>query len=175
MVSLEVPESFALLKEQMYGYIPFAISFFALVMIWKIHYNLFRRIRHMDNWIIALNMFMVFTLLYFVYPLKFLTNLAFGMDKEVSLAEFSQLFQLYSFGFLMLFTAVSLLYWHSAKLEPEPQHRTMLAFYARHFAIFVFMSIVSILLARFQLGLRWGLPGMIYALLGPLCWYHGRR
>jgi hypothetical protein len=49
-----------------------------------------------------------------------------------------------------------------------------LLFYSRHFAIYVGVAFISILGAVFQVGLEFGLPGFIYVLLGPLCYWHSK-
>lgn len=172
VVSLEVPSSFELLKAQLSGFLSFGISFFALILIWKVHYNFFRRTDYVDNWVIAFNMFLLFVVLYFVYPLKFLANLPF-MGKPISVDDFSTLFQLYSLGFSLMFLCITLMYGRAGFKTTEAASRNKLIFYMRHFGIFVFMGIVSILLATFKIGLIFALPGIIYAMLGPLCWYHG--
>lgn len=173
VVSLEVPKSFSRLLEQLDGFFSFGLSFFALVMIWVVHNNFFRRVRKIDNWILAFNMILLFVILFFVFPLKFLTGMMFERV-YLSISEFSQLFQLYSLGFSLVFLAFCLMYFKAATIEESPERKGMLFFYSRHFGIFVFMGLVSIVLAYLRLGLSIGVPGIIYALLGPLCFFHGR-
>ena len=43
----------------------------------------------------------------------------------------------------------------------------------RHYAIFVAVGVLSMLLAWLGVGLPLAVPGWIYALVGPLCWWHG--
>jgi len=78
VVSLEVPEEFDALKDIIYSFISFGISFMALVLIWKVHYDYFRKITTINNVIIFLNMMLLFVLLFYVYPMKFLANLTIG-------------------------------------------------------------------------------------------------
>ncbi|MFT6053712.1 MAG: putative membrane protein [Roseivirga sp.] len=172
VVSLEVPETFSVLKEQLFGYIPFSISFLVLILVWKIHYNYFRRIDKLDNWIIGLNMLMTFTMLFFVYPLKFLINLNFNSKLTITSVELAELFQLYSMGFLLLSLSISLLYVRSSKIEIGEEKVRMLKYYARHFGIFVFVSLLSFVFASFKVGMQFGFPGMVFFLLGPLSAWH---
>lgn len=172
VVSLEIPETFSVLKQQLVGYIPFSLSFLVLVLVWKVHYNYFRRIEKLDNWIIALNMLMTFTMLFFVYPLKFLINLNFNSEVRITAIELSELFQLYSFGFLLLSLSIALLYFRSSKIEVGDKKIQMLKYFARHFGIFVLVSLLSFVLAWFQTGIGFGLPGIIFFILGPLCAWH---
>ncbi|MEM6805740.1 MAG: TMEM175 family protein [Bacteroidota bacterium] len=174
VVSLEVPDSFAELQNQLKGFMSFGISFLALVLIWKTHYNFFRRTSYMDNWIIAFNMFLLFVVLYFVYPLKFLATLPF-QGALLSIDDFAMLFELYSLGFSMIFLCISLMYYRAGQKTKDPLAKSKLLFYTRHFGIFVFMGIVSMILAGLKIGLVFALPGIIYSLLGPLCWFHGAK
>ena len=173
VVSLDVPDSFDLLKDNLRSFISFGLSFFALVMLWKVHYNFFRRTDIIDNWVIALNMILMFVILFFVYPLKFLTYLFVGEGRITSPNELSELFQLYGLGFALVFICVSLMYYHVARKEEDESKKEMLQFYFRHYGIFVIVAFMSMLLAYLQLGLRFGGPGFAYALLGPFCGFHG--
>lgn len=174
VVSLEVPSSFAILKEQLSGFASFGISFFALVLIWKVHYNYFRRTDYVDNWIIAFNMVLLFVVLYFVYPLKFLATLPF-QGTPISIDDFATLFQLYSLGFGLIFLCLSAMYARAGAKVENIYEKSLLNFYMRHFGIFVIMGIVSIVLATLKVGFLYGLPGIVYSLLGPVCWWHGTK
>src|SRR6201994_3614088 len=77
IVSLEVPKSFGDLLETLKGTASFAICFALLFLIWN-NQNLFFRyygLRH--GLTTALNAALLFVVLVYVYPLKFLFNLAF--------------------------------------------------------------------------------------------------
>jgi len=173
VVSLNVPDSFEELKDNLTNFLSFAISFFGLVLIWKVHYNFFRRTEIVNNWIVALNMALLFVVLYFVYPLKFLARLFFNKSKITSFEELSELFQLYGLGFTLVFLFVSLLYFYASKKRVEITNRAEMRYYFRHFAIFVFVGILSIIVAKTKIGINFGLPGFVYPLLGPLCYLHG--
>jgi len=180
VVSLEVPETYALLKKQLMGFLSFGVSFAGLVLIWRVHYNFFRRTTYRDNIIVFFNMLLLFTVLYFVYPLKFLTNFSLGGNLlsgkptiSMSAEELSQLFILYGIGFSLIFLCIAMMYRQAAINENENQH--VLHFYKRHFFIFVGTGILSIVLSLSGFGLRYGVPGFAYSLLGPLCYLHGRK
>jgi len=173
VVSLDVPENFEELKNSLASFFSFAISFFGLIMIWKIHYNFFRRTEIVDNWIVALNMGLLFVVLYFVYPLKFLTSLIFKGSSIASYTELSELFQLYGLGFALVFLFISLLYFYASKKKFTIKNRTEMRYYFRHFGIFFLVGILSVIVAKTKIGIQFGLPGFIYPLLGPLCWWHG--
>jgi len=173
VVSLDVPESFEVLKENLTSFVSFAVSFMGLILIWKVHYNFFRRTEVIDNWVVALNMTLLFVILFFVYPLKFLTNLMVGKGVINSAQELSELFQLYGLGFTAIFACVSALYFYAGKNRFGIANALYMRYYGRHFAIFVFVGMLSIVLAMLKVGLRFGFPGFAYFLLGPLCYIHG--
>ena len=72
IVSLEVPRTFAELRETISGFLPFAISFAMLIQIWYIQFTWFRRYGLQNALTTALNAVLLFVVLFYVYPLKFL-------------------------------------------------------------------------------------------------------
>jgi len=175
VVSLEIPESFDGLRQNMISFLGFGISFFVLVMLWKTHYNFFRRHTVLDNWVIAMNMILLFVILFYVYPMKFLVNLTTRQSHIVSPDQLSSIFIWYGVGFSLIFLMISLMYFYVALARHGQENRDDLRFQGRHFGIFVVTAIVSVIVASLNIGMRFGAPGFIYALLGPLCWWHGVR
>jgi Endosomal/lysosomal potassium channel TMEM175 len=72
VVSLEVPRTFDELWETMRGFVPFAISFAMLFLVWYQQYIFFRRYALQDTLTTVLNGALLFVVLFYVYPLKFL-------------------------------------------------------------------------------------------------------
>ncbi|PYP88667.1 MAG: hypothetical protein DMF61_05650 [Blastocatellia bacterium AA13] len=91
VVSLEVPRTFNELSEAMHGFIAFAISFFLLFMVWFYQYRFFRRYSLHDHFTVWLNGLLLFVVLCYVYPLKFLfstlVKLVTGTGVEVRLSS----------------------------------------------------------------------------------------
>jgi uncharacterized membrane protein len=182
VVSLEVPSSFADLIAQLTGFFAFAITFAALVTIWTIHKAFFRRFALTDGWTVFLNCALLFVVLFYVFPLKFLTESFFsgvlGIGHTVitleSYQELQQLFMLYSAGFGAIFLCVTLMYVHAGRrlktLESNTESAWEAGMLARHYLLFVLVSLLSILIAWIGWGLHFGLPGLAYFLLGPLCY-----
>lgn len=162
---------FTVLQSQGTSFIAFAVSFFVLVGFWTVHYNYFRRSGYVDNWIIALNTLLLFVTLYYVFPLKSLVNSWMGEEK-LTLFGLSNLFQWYSLGFALIFMCYALMYLRAFRKQRSVPKFLVLLFYARHFGIYVAVAAFSILLTRLQAGVAYGLPGIIYVLLGPLCFAH---
>jgi len=172
VVSVGNEQSSSVLKIDWKEFLGFGISFFVLVGLWSVHYNFFRRTKYMDNWIIAFNSILLFVVLYYIFPLKSLLDTWFN-GKRISLDDFSSLFQLYSLGFLLIFGCVSLMYFRAYRKTKSVEKSLSLLFYARHFTIYLFVSLLSIVVAKLKLGLEFALPGIMYSLLGPLCYWHG--
>ena len=76
VVSLEVPKTFDDLLGSLSNVGAFAFSFLTLVGIWFMHYRFFRRYGLEDGWTAVLNTLLLFIVLLYVYPLKFLFTLA---------------------------------------------------------------------------------------------------
>lgn len=175
VVSLDLNESWLDMQNKGINLITFAVSFFVLIALWAVHYNYFRRSDgYVDNVIIALNSLLLFVVLYYVFPLKSLINSWLGKER-ITMEGLADLFQWYSLGFLLIFLCISLMYYRAFKRTKNLSRSISLLFYSRHFAIFVALAAVSILMAYLKLGVRYGVPGFIYAFLGPLCYYHAAR
>lgn len=187
VVSLEVPRTFAQLLNELQGFVAFTFSFAALILIWAVHNAFFRRYALQDGTTITLNACLLFVVLFYVYPLKFvssgLAQTLFGVGDRVgtgisSYADLGMLFVLYSLGFLLIFLFVALMYWHAwrrrDRLRLNSRQQAEARFYFRHYLVFVLVATISIACAWTGIGLRFVLPGWIYGLLGPLCWAHAR-
>src|SRR5207248_6307362 len=75
VVSLEVPHTFADLVAAMRGFPAFALTFAALMVVWARHYYFFRYYGLDDSATIVLKTMLLFVVLFYVYPLKFLCNI----------------------------------------------------------------------------------------------------
>ena len=125
VVSLEVPKSFADLIGVMRGFPAFALCFTVLATIWNTHYKFSRRYGLDDTITRFLTCVLLFIVLFFVYPLKFLFSLSigdmlFGRSVTAPLireSEVSTLFSIYSFGFAGVYLAFTLLYLHAWRLR----------------------------------------------------------
>ena len=183
VVSLEVPRSVPALMEDLLGFIPFAVSFGALVTIWSIHHTFFRRYELEDRTTVVLNSVLLFVVLFYVYPLKFsvesFTATFFGIGDIAiqSAEELAWMFLLYGAGWTAIFTCVSLMYRHAYRLRAALDLTPSEAFQARYLAgqyfVLVAVGILSMLLAWAQAGIIYGVPGIAYFLCGPLSYGFG--
>ena len=91
VVSLEVPRTFDELLAAIRGFFAFMICFALLLSAWYDHYKIFRRYGLRDAPTVWLNSVLLFLVLFYVYPLKFLftllTNQLLGFGEKVRLAS----------------------------------------------------------------------------------------
>jgi uncharacterized membrane protein len=189
VVSLEVPKTFPQLVTDLKGFIAFGLAFSALVLIWSVHKGFFKRYGLQDTYTVVLNSCLLFVILFYVYPLKFVSkNIALyilgvgGGQSEYIIAGFQELaslFAIYGAAFAAVFLCFSLLYLHAYRLrstlELTADRRGEAIFLFRHYLIFSVVGLLSVLAAFSGIGLRWAFPGWIYILLGPVCYLHGIR
>lgn len=126
VVSLDVPKSFDDLVGTVRGFPAFAICFLLLVLIWNSHYKFCRRYGLDDGIARFLTCVMLFLVLFYVYPLKFLFNLSitgllFGAGPPMAMtgSQLSVLLVIYGLGFAAVYGAITLLYLHAWRLRDE--------------------------------------------------------
>ncbi|MGB5379314.1 TMEM175 family protein [Muriicola sp.] len=171
VVTLDMNDNLLVTGAKATSFISFGASFFVLVILWKVHYNFFRRNTYIDNWIIALNSILLFVVLYYVFPLKSLINSWMGLQ-AINRDELASLFVMYGLGFAIIFLCYGLMYHRAYKKTKVMDTSIELLFYAQHFSIYVLTAVVSIILGVFKVGINFGAPGFIYGVLGPLCYLH---
>ncbi len=132
VVSLEVPRSVEELLHAMRGFVGFALSFALLFRLWGYQYRFFRRYGLEDPTTIRLNGVLLFVVLFFVYPLKFLTQaltdfffndtfagLRPGMlTRALAGGGFDLLLMFYA-GFGTVFLVLGLMYFHAYRLREQ--------------------------------------------------------
>ena len=130
IVSIEVPKTFDELEETMKGTISFAACFALLFQIWNNQNIFFRRYGLKDSRTILLNALLLFVVLIYAYPLKFLTVLLFsdGMVMQngslVNMIREDQvraLLLVYGAGFVAIYTLFYLMYRNAIKYAAEVQ------------------------------------------------------
>ena len=185
VVSLETPLNLKDLRDQMTGFVPFALTFAMVCWIWYEHNIFFRRYGLQDAWTVFLNAVLLFVVLFYVYPLRFLTMAlvgALGLMAEGTYPKFegnsALLMLLYSAGVLVIFTVFLLLYWHAwrqrQRMELTPLEEVQLKYRARSHSISAGIAVVSLLMLAVAPNLAM-FAGMVYALMGPLHAWNGYR
>jgi hypothetical protein len=72
VVSLEAPKTYGELMETMRGILPFGFCFLIFIGLWLQHHEFFRRYALQDKTTVVLNIALLFVILFYVYPLKFM-------------------------------------------------------------------------------------------------------
>jgi uncharacterized membrane protein len=113
VVSSAVPHTFDQLRTVLTGFYAFAICFSLFIFIWLAHFNFFRRYGLHDATTMWLNFALLFTVLAYIYPLKFLFSFAAHVTAP---GVFSSLYQqrdlvvIYGAGFAALQLCYAALY-----------------------------------------------------------------
>lgn len=120
IVSLEVPKNYHELIENLKGFIPFAICFTFIFQVWYTQNIFFRRFGLHDIWTVVLNGILIFTVLFFVYPLKFMYFAFISSTMKVwDVEEFRNILLIYDSGFTFIYLLFSAMYWHAARNKRE--------------------------------------------------------
>jgi uncharacterized membrane protein len=176
VVSLEVPKTFEELSETMHGFGAFAICFALLFVVWHTQYKFFRRYGLQDVITVVLNGALLFVVLFYVYPLKFLFSFSVtsaftnGMPPaRMTAQEFSSLLIIYGLGFFAVYGAMTLLYLHAYRLREELELNELERFDTKYqiFRLLVLTSfgLIGAWLALLP-GMRWST--LVYLLLFPI-------
>jgi len=159
VVSLEVPHTYDELHAVLLGFLPFFLCFAVLITVWWDHFSFFRRYGLHDAGTIFINCTLLFTLLFYVYPLKFLfTLVATQFSGHIGPHVFSndlqnrELMILYGAGFAAIYFCLAALYWNAwrqrTELDLSPFERTLtLIDLWDHFG-FVVIGLLCCLVAR---------------------------
>ena len=179
VVSLEVPRNYAELMAALRGFLPFAVCFAQLVMIWRAHYRFSRRYGLEDPYTVFLNLVLLFLVLFFVYPLKFVFTMLFDQltggaaDVGIGFHEASLLMRLYAAGFTAVFVLFALMYARAYGLRNELQLNPVETLETR-FAITENAVTAGIGAVSFALAFRYpGWAGWWFFVLGPVLAIHG--
>jgi len=132
VVSLEVPQSVGELLHAMRGFFGFALSFALLFRLWGYQYRFFRRYGLEDPTTIRLNGVLLFVVLFFVYPLKFMTQTLTDFFLGGGLATFRpgvlskalagggyDLVLMFYAGFGTVFLVLGLMYLHAYRMRDQ--------------------------------------------------------
>jgi uncharacterized membrane protein len=176
VVSLEVPKTFDELLQVMRGLPVFAMTFAILLMIWQEHHSLFKRFPSGDGVTIWLNGALLFVVVSYIYPLKFLfaglvgtggVRIGPGRTFE-NVGQLVSLMLIYGTGFATIFLVFATLYWRAARRATDPEDRYEARVLVGHSFVYVAVAGVSMGLAQYG-GPNYGpLSGISYGLIGPL-------
>lgn len=190
VVSLEVPHTFHELVQVMKGFPAFAICFSMLAQVWYAHSKYFRRYGLQDAYTTFLNAVLLFVVLFYVYPLKFLfTNLVGMITRGATLPDIQptgafenagdarSLMLIYGLGFAAVFLVMALLYVNAYRLRLALDLNELETFRTKHSlvdnlsmcGIGLLSAMMAVLLPRNMAGLA----GYAYFLIGFYYWVSG--
>jgi uncharacterized membrane protein len=187
VVSLNVPRSYDELMRLLQGSLPFACCFALLVWIWHEHNLFFRRYGLQDGLTVFLNGVLLFVVLFYVYPLKFMFDSMFAQMMpgahpdltRMTLPQLSRASAVYALGFIVLFVMFALLYARAYRRREQLRLTSMDVFdvksYAGHHLVSAGVGVVSLIVALFAPLQFAPLSPMCFALMGPAHWYFGNR
>ena len=181
VVSLEVPKTFNELAGSLRGFFPFAVCFTLLMQVWYEQYTFFRRYNLQDTGTIVLNAILLFVVLFYVYPLKFLfsylinvwthagttVHLPGGAVENVIEAEqLPHLMAIFSGGYLAVACVFILLFYRALRRREELQLNELEVFETR---ASIGGAMMNGAVAAVSLGIAFagngGLAGVIYPIL----------
>jgi uncharacterized membrane protein len=111
VVSLDVPNRFSALLDLLRGSPAFAVSFAGIAGIWYAQFRFFRRYGLQDSVTVLLTLALLFVVLLYVYPLKFVFRLALNPSPDaIAARDVPILFTIYGLGFTAVWMLLSLLY-----------------------------------------------------------------
>lgn len=193
VVSLEVPKTFAELMNAMRGFGAFAICFALLVVVWFNQYKFFRRYGMHDNLTVVLNLVLLFVILFYVYPLKFvfsfLVSMLTGQGARVRMPngtietmvenadQVGTLMLIFGVGYIAVFGLFVLLYWHAYRNRHRLDLNELEVFDTRtdirECVLMVGIAAVSISFAALGRGRYAGVSGMTYMFTPVVMVLHG--
>jgi uncharacterized membrane protein len=190
VVALEVPRDFGELWSMMSGFLAFAASFAILAWIWWEHHVFFRRFGLSDGVTVVLNFLLLFVVLFYVYPLKFVFTMLSAIyvgggtagpasGRPMLLAsEAPTLMAVYAGGFIAVFSIFAMMHWRALALrhalELTPFEAACTRVYLRSHVLATGVGVISFAIALLvPMPHGPGLSGFTYGLLGPVLGFHG--
>lgn len=189
VLSLDMPKGYDDLIRNIRGFIPFGVTFAALLLIWVAHRNLFRRYQLDDAFTLVVNGLFLFTIVFYAFPLKFIAGsvVSLFMPGNQVIAQTNEqlrnLFMIYGLGWMTIFFCIALLYLHAARESDELGLSEIETYDAVsdgiYYMCFVASGALSVALADFNVGVEVGLPAVAYCLIGVFAaaaaWYRRRK
>ena len=188
VVALEVPRTSEELVAVFWQFPAFAICFLFIMWVWYEHYLYHRRFGFEDLATIALNGVLLFFIVFYVFPLKFLARALItapitadmgGADMDVVFGSHgTTVMVLYSGGFVGIFAVFSLMYWRAWRLRDriqlDPAERAAVLGALRGHLLSGAIGILSLVCAV-AIPVIPALSGLVYFLMGPVQGINGYR
>ncbi len=189
VVSLDIPTGYDELVTVLQGVPAFALSAVLLMVFWAGHHTWSRRYGLDDALTIILSCLLVFTVLVYVYPLRFVFMAmtvwlaqVFGLPItseliSIGASQINKLFIVYGVGFVAMCTSIVLLNLHAWRLRDSLQLSELERYDTRSeigaWVIVGSAGVLSIVLALATPPSWAGLPGFAYMLLSVVMPVYG--
>mgnify|MGYP002780418342 CR=1 FL=1 len=190
VVSLEVPRTAGELLQTMRGFGAFAAAFALLFLVWFNQHRFFRRYGLQDTTPHVLNAALLFCIIFFAYPLKFIAGLVIALilgqplavsqpdgstvPLFTSWAEAVATMNVFSTGYIAVWLVFALLHLHAFRLRRRLELSELEVYdtldNVRESMINVTLGALSVLVA---LTTSAAFVGFVYWLVGPVMWAHG--
>ncbi len=191
MISLEVPKTFSRILELTDELIAFAITIIPLFLIWQQHRLFFRRYGLDDKTVLIWNTALLFIVLIFIFPLKFLSLFLIRFFGYVFLGTeniFSTMIEGIQVPWLMVYYGIGVLgilfifsrfYYHAMKMKDELRlsnyEVNLTHYYKRLFTHLCFVPLISIIfvlvfmnvnitIASIVSGILYSLTGIVFTI-----------
>ena len=185
VITANVPRSYAELTLLLQGIPAFACCFALLVWIWHEHDAFFERYPLQDGVTVVLNSTLLFVVLLYIYPLKFMFdsfmaevfNLQGTGLSRMSFDELSRASMLYGLGFFVLMGLFAIMYLHAYRQRQALELTVLEAFDARtiagHHIVSAAVGLFAMVFALLAPGELAFLSPSSFALMGPGHWWYG--
>ncbi|MEO9872776.1 TMEM175 family protein [Ekhidna sp.] len=199
VLSTTVPETFDELRKSINDIIPSFICIVLIVVIWYQHYLFFLRFGLQNTKTVVVNTFLLFLLLIYIYPLKFLARflvelysaILFGKNVnfmqsfggEMNSENMTLLMTAYGAGATLIFVAMTWLYRHAYKKREELELNEFETFCTKvglkqnllMSAIPFFSTVIAFLHPFGHGALNFGIAGFTYMLYPPVMIFYGYK
>lgn len=170
IVSSAQPKTFDELAVIVVGFLGFAIVFTFLVQLWYFHFLFFRRYNLQDDVTLTLNAILLFVILFYTYPLKFLFTALVQVytswipsfphvQATIKDSQWPALMSMYGVGFFLVYALYAALYLHAyrlrAALELDPRE-----VWLTRYSITMFLLVASVGIASIIVTFWSGSPGL---------------
>jgi len=194
LISTSPPSNFEQIRRFVYELIPFLLCIAIILIIWHEHYIFFYRYGLRSAKIIVLNTLFLSLLLFYVYPLKFLTRLILfpiarllhddallgSLNGIIATEDVGDLMIIYGIGAASVFFTLMLMYRYALKLAVELELNELEKFDTRvkirTNLLMGAVPVLSVILAFIFYGswLAGIIPGFTYFLYTPIMMIHRR-
>lgn len=170
IMSLEVPHDYKELVKGLRFILPFGICFMVMFNAWYQQNMFFRMYGLQDFLTLILNGILMFGVLVYMFPLKFMIGSIFSDDFHFdNIHQAVNVFSLYCGGFTFFYILFSLMYINALAKKDEIGLTDMEVFKTKtHIYVHVIIAVVSIIaiiVAIYSQNL--GFAGLSFALIGP--------